>query len=117
MKLRRLPIYLIAPDMINNVLCEAQIKHSCPFPPRPSVTKIDDRYQGENKEFFGPCGFRPFSMKIKLKNCHVFWHIAVFDESLSQNTFNVNEFLVSKETVVLRRWERSKTKIWFYQTS
>ena len=41
----------------------------------------------------------------------VFWHIAVFDESLSQNTLNVNEFLVSKETVVLRRWERSKTKI------
>ena len=25
-------------------------------------------------------------------------------------------FLVSKETVVLRRWE-SETKIWFYQTS
>jgi len=26
-------------------------------------------------------------------------------------------FLVSKETVVLRRWERSKQKVWFYQTS
>ena len=28
-----------------------------------------------------------------------------------------NGFLVSKETVVLRRWERWKPKIWFYQTS
>ena len=25
----------------------------------------------------------------------------------------VNEFLVSKETEVMRRWERSKTNIWF----
>ena len=31
--------------------------------------------------------------------------------------FAVNEFLVSKETVVLRRWERSKQKFRFYQTS
>ena len=28
----------------------------------------------------------------------------------------INGFLVSRETVVLRRWE-SETKIWFYQTS
>ena len=27
--------------------------------------------------------------------------------------FKVNEFLVSKETVVLRRWERSKQKFGF----
>ena len=26
---------------------------------------------------------------------------------------NINEFLVSKETVVLRRWERSKQKFGF----
>ena len=29
----------------------------------------------------------------------------------------LNGFLVSKETVVLRRWGRSKQKFWFYQTS
>ena len=29
---------------------------------------------------------------------------------------NSNGFLVSTETVVLRRWE-SETKIWFYQRS
>ena len=28
-----------------------------------------------------------------------------------------NVFLVSKETVVLRQWERSKQKFWFYQMS
>ena len=30
-----------------------------------------------------------------------------------QAVFFVNEFLVSKETVVLRRWERSKQKFGF----
>ena len=30
--------------------------------------------------------------------------------------FLINGYVVSKETVVLRRWE-SETKIWFYQTS
>ena len=30
-----------------------------------------------------------------------------------QTELNVNEFLVSKETVVLRRWERSKQKFGF----
>ena len=32
------------------------------------------------------------------------------------DTLLLNGFVVSKEIVVLRRWE-SETKIWFYQTS
>ena len=36
---------------------------------------------------------------------------------LIDDVYLVNGFLVSKETVVLRRWERSKQKFWFYQTS
>ena len=36
--------------------------------------------------------------------------------STSRSSFHVNAFLVSKETVALRRWE-CETKMWFYQTS
>ena len=34
-------------------------------------------------------------------------------EEAGRRFFFVNEFLVSKETVVLRRWERSKQKFGF----
>ena len=36
-------------------------------------------------------------------------------ESRSGLKFSVNGFLVSKETVVLRRWERSKQKFGFIE--
>ena len=40
----------------------------------------------------------------------------LLSEVLKQTKQTTNGFLVSKETVKLRRWE-SETKIWFYQTS
>ena len=35
------------------------------------------------------------------------------DGTGNQEIYETNEFLVSKETVVLRRWERSKQKFGF----
>ena len=49
-----------------------------------------------------------------LSLAHAFaFKIELLTSNLPQCGYDVSEFLVSKETVVLRRWERSKQKFGF----
>ena len=72
---------------------------------------------GSNRSAPKQCPFRwclpRFGLFVWPRKIQLFW--PCFCEMLIGGfTFG---FRVSKETVVLRRWERSKQKFWFYQTS